>query len=1020
MKPLPLNWRFLLVTVMITAGLFAMGLHRLNIDTDIIGSLPKTNPVISDATYFLLNHPMENQVVVDVSLQKTDLDLLISCGKWVETQLKKTGLFKSVGMEDAQALMPGLLSYVSDNLPALFSAEELKDQINPLLTPEAIKERLDHLRASLLGLEGIGQETFISKDPLNFRALVLSRLSHLMPSAGARIYRGNLISADNRHLLVIASPISSSTDTKFAALLSDRMDSLSAGANRLFGQAGQRVILTPGGAYRAAFDNERIIKKDVAFAVALSTVGIAVLLLFAFSRPLIGLFSLLPAVTGTMLAFFAFSLFHKSISIMVIGFGGAIISLTVDQGIAYLLFLDRPYATSGKTASEEVWAMSLLAVLTTLGAYGALCFSGFPIFDELGQFTMWGLGLCFLFVHLIFPKVFPTLPPGSGRSRHLQKIVDALASAGNRGLLAAVVFVFIMAFFAKPVFNVSLQAMNTVSTETLAAEEALSKVWGGIFDKVFLLAEGKDMAELQQKGDMIAEKIDRDLRSGVLASGFVSSMIFPGQGLRRKNVAAWRQFWSSDKIERVKHDVETLSSSMGFADNAFAAFYEMLSPGFMPQENFRIPDSYASFLGISRNQDGSKWIQVSTLTTGPHYDAKRFYDEYSPSVRPFDPLLFSRSLGKLLLDTSMKLFFFIVTSVVILLFMLFFDLALTLACLFPVIFAFISTLGTMKLIGHPLDIPGLMLSVVVFGMGVDYSVYFVRSYQHYGDLSHPSFSQIRMAVFLSSITTLIGFGAMCTADHSLLRSTGITAFLGIAYSLIGAFVILPPVLDFIHRRRQLKPVSSGTIHERALHRYRNMEAYPRFFARFKMRLDPMFSELGPILQSTDGIRTILDIGCGYGVPASWLLERFQEARLYGIEPSAARVRVASMAVGQRGDISQGQAPEIPKAGHPVDLATMIDMAHYLSDDALCSTLTALREQSRNGGKLLIRVAVWPKRRFPWAWWIENLILRLSKTPAYYRAEDRLRVIIQQSGWQMEHTLPSGRHEELVWFIGRKA
>ena len=100
-----------------------------------------------------------------------------------------------------------------------------------------------------------------------------------------------------------------------------------------------------------------------------------------------------------MLAFFAFSLFHKSISIMVIGFGGAIISLTVDQGIAYLLFLDRPYATSGKMASEEVWAMGLLAVLTTLGAYGALCFSGFPVFEQLGQFTMWGLGMVsFLFM----------------------------------------------------------------------------------------------------------------------------------------------------------------------------------------------------------------------------------------------------------------------------------------------------------------------------------------------------------------------------------------------------------------------------------------------------------------------------------------------------------------------------------------------------------------------------------------------------------------------------------------------
>ena len=70
MKILPVNWRFLLLTVLITSGLFGVGVYRLDIDTDIIGSLPKTDPVISDATYLLLNHPMQNQVVVDVVTQE--------------------------------------------------------------------------------------------------------------------------------------------------------------------------------------------------------------------------------------------------------------------------------------------------------------------------------------------------------------------------------------------------------------------------------------------------------------------------------------------------------------------------------------------------------------------------------------------------------------------------------------------------------------------------------------------------------------------------------------------------------------------------------------------------------------------------------------------------------------------------------------------------------------------------------------------------------------------------------------
>ena len=206
-----------------------------------------------------------------------------------------------------------------------------------------------------------------------------------------------------------------------------------------------------------------------------------------------------------------------------------------------------------------------------------------------------------------------------------------------------------------------------------------------------------------------------------------------------------------------------------------------------------------------------------------------------------------------------------------------------------------------------------MLSIIVFGLGIDYSIFFVRSFQRYGTLDHPAFGQIRMAVFLSAATTLFGFGAMWEADHSLLQSTGITAFLGIGYSMIGAFFILPPVLGHIEKRRQNRHIAGGALAERVFDRYRDMEGYPRLFARFKMRLDPMFPEMEQMFRSADGIKTILDIGTGYGVPSCWLLERFAGARVYGIEPSAERVRVASMAIGDRGFISQGQAPEIPKA-----------------------------------------------------------------------------------------------------------
>jgi len=311
-------------------------------------------------------------------------------------------------------------------------------------------------------------------------------------------------------------------------------------------------------------------------------------------------------------------------------------------------------------------------------------------------------------------------------------------------------------------------------------------------------------------------------------------------------------------------------------------------------------------------------------------------------------------MGKLLFATVVKMLAIVGISVVVLLLLFFFDITLTVVALLPVVFGLVSTLGTWKLIGHPLDIPGLMLAIIVIGMGIDYSLFFVRSYQRYGDSSHPFFSLIRMTVFLAAASTLIGFGVLCTAQHALLKSAGLTSLLGIGYCLIGAFVILPPVLERVFEHRREKARRAGALRRRLLGRYCNMEAYPRLFARFKFDLDPMFSELPRILDTADGVGTILDIGCGYGVPGCWLLERFPTARIYGIDPDPARVRIAARAVGDRGRIEIGRAPDIPCAEHPADLVTMMDIMHYLNDRDLPLALKKIYQCLEPGGRLVVR------------------------------------------------------------------
>ena len=1013
------KWRRLIGIVFIISILFLIGLNRLKIETDILGFLPKDNPVLSDALSFFESHSIQDQLIIDVSSQKDDPDILVECGQRVEEKLKQSGLFKTVGMQDIQNLIPALSFYILDNLPVLFSANELNNSIKPLLTPKSIKRKLTGIKTRLLNLSGIGQAEFISKDPLGFANLIMAKLAYLSPSKNARIYNGQLVSSDGKHLLVIAKTITSGMDTAFARKLAELIKSLSRQIIQDYSKLGYTVKLTPAGAYRAALDNELIIRRDVTRAILFATLGVMLLLMVAFPRPYLGLLSLLPAIAGVMVALFIFSLMHKSVSLMVLGFGGAIISISVDHGIAYLLFLDQPHTTYGKDASKEVWAVGLLAALTTVGAFAALNISGFPILKQLGQFTALGISLSFLFVHTVFPTIFPEMPPARPKALVLQKIVDRFAAVGKKGAYGALIFFVVMLFFAKPEFNVSLASMNTVSKATVAADNLITNVWKMTSNKIFIMINGGSLQELQKKEDRLLEMINKDRRSGTLAPSFVSSIIFPGEDRRKQNFAAWKNFWNSNRIKDLKKTMKTFSFELGFTQDAFEPFYKMLHPNYLMPKYYAIPEKFFDMMGITVSPDNKTWLQVCSLTAGPTYKADEFYTRYSSLGKLFDPNFFSKKLGALLFSIFMKILVVVGTGVTILLLIFFFDVTLTLISLLPVIFALICTLGTLKLIGHSLDIPGIMLSIIVFGMGIDYSLFFTRSYQRYGDADHPNFGLIRLTVFMASASTIIGFGVLCSAEHSLLRSAGVTSLIGISYSLIGAFIILPPVLDYRFKPREADNFASNNLKDRVMWRYRNLEAYPRLFARFKMFFDPMFSELPRLLKNRNENSTIVDIGCGYGVPACWLLESFPEATVYGIDPDHQRTRIASMAVGKRGVITNGYAPEIPSISKPADLVIMVDILHYLKDDDLKLTLRNLYNNLRHGGDLIIRAPILPKRHFPWLWWFENFKLRLLGTPSYYRTIAEIKTIIIQTGFAVEQTESSGSKEELVWFVVKK-
>jgi SAM-dependent methyltransferase len=580
----------------------------------------------------------------------------------------------------------------------------------------------------------------------------------------------------------------------------------------------------------------------------------------------------------------------------------------------------------------------------------------------------------------------------------------------------------VLLFYTKPVFHVDLNAMNSVSRETLAAEKLLADVWGNLFSRIYVMVEGGDVKELQQKGDRLATLLDQDVRTGTLASAFVPSMIFPGEQRVEQNFAAWRSFWQPERTMALRKVMNHVSIELDFVPDAFAPFFTLVETKEMA--TLAVPQSFFGLLGISKSRDRSTWVQVSTLTPGPAYRGGPFYERFKSTglVRIFDPVLFSQRLADVLLSSFIKMALIVGVMTILVSFLYLLDWQLTLIGLLPTLFALICTMGTLNLLGEPLGLPAIMVTVVVIGMGSDYALYLVRSHQRYMDEDHPSLGLIRLSVFLCFATTFMGFGALAVSGHALLKNAGIALALGIGYSFIGAVAIAPPLLKhvFVPIRWSHEEVVPGSKQHllRAMRRYRHMEPYPRLFARFKILLDPMFPRLASFLHSP---RHMIDIGCGYGVPAVWLLSLFPQAKVYGLDPDRRRVTIAARAFGDRGSAAVGRAPDLPAASpDQVDTALMLDMVHLISDDELRLTLQRLYDKIVPEGKLILRTTVPSRKPVPWLRRIEDWRLKALHLTSHFRSSEEVTALLSEAGFMVELKEPTALDREETWFICGRA
>ena len=199
-------------------------------------------------------------------------------------------------------------------------------------------------------------------------------------------------------------------------------------------------------------------------------------------------------------------------------------------------------------------------------------------------------------------------------------------------------------------------------------------------------------------------------------------------------------------------------------------------------------------------------------------------------------------------------------------------------------------------------------------------------------------------------------------------------------------------------------------------RYRLLPAYTRLFAWFKLRTDPMFSRLDEL---TPKRHTVLDLGCGYGIPAAWLLACSEHRRMVGMELDEDRAATAKWVLGARGSVRNARVPDEWGPERDVAAILCLDMVHYLDDTQLATMLSRAKETLAEGGKLIIRATVPANERPSFFRRVEQWRLALKGNKAQFRPLDVLCDAMDGQGLRVILKEPTAEGREEMWVVAER-
>jgi len=531
------------------------------------------------------------------------------------------------------------------------------------------------------------------------------------------------------------------------------------------------------GRYRVAPSEHEIILSDLRLVSILAAVG-ALLVVLVFFRDLTAVVQLMvPMLSGLAVAIGLIALIEPKINIISASALAILAGMAIDFGIHLLMHYQSARAeglnpaAAAKASVQELWVSLLVAGLTTACGFGALSMTDFQGFSQMGWMASLGIIVTLAWTLAVFPSMVHVLP-GSSKLRPQPAAKDR--SARRLASIVLVVGLLSIPLASQIGFEPNLSKLQPKGLSH-GIDESLMRARGNI--NALYVGESREAVDAAIEDELMTEGGLEAL--GVEPVVVSAQVIFPEDSDEKTeiltNLKATLERAREKALER--EDTELLEEL-----DELEPWVDIDGP---PQPD-QIPEWLAATLVLKDGSIGKSGIIYLPLR-GSNAQAMEqlagwldqlreahpevtfaspaaLLGEVTPALIADSPLIVALVFLGLIIATAVASRSFVVTR----------DVFLATA-LSTILFA-----ATLTLFGIDLHLYNLLAVPVVIGLAVDGAVH-VRWVQDSGG-AREQYATYK-AVAASTLTSMVAFGALMTAESPGLRSLGEVGVIGLGISL---------------------------------------------------------------------------------------------------------------------------------------------------------------------------------------------------------------------------------------------